>query len=342
MWEKALRSWGGWPWVMALLLVALLVQVGLYVGAEGLWFVDVGHWGAFRLRIGSQLLLGILGALISLILLGGNLWWAYRLPAIMASELSASPQSQAGRAGLGLRSLLSLSFGLCLLISLQLLYLGQVFSSYWSWNASVYNPTPPLPLWAKPAAIQALVTGVLAQPWQLVAVAVVAIALLLVPRFSVTLAAWVTSIGLGGVLAEQWTKVLPALNPVPFNRVDPLFGRDISFYVLRLPCLEVLLFWGVSLIFFALVSVTLVYLLAGNSLSQGRFLGFTPAQQRHLYGLGGGLLLSTSLSHWLGRYQILYSQQGVVYGASYTDIHVSLPVYTVLGTMSLLLGLGLL
>jgi uncharacterized membrane protein (UPF0182 family) len=342
MWEKELWNWRGWPWVIALLALTLLGQVGAYVWAEGLWFLDVGYWGAFRLRIGSQLILGVGAGLTSLGLLLGNLWWAYRLPPLLASALSASPQSQARQAGLGLRSLLSLSLGLCCLISLQLLYLGQVFSSYWSWTASVYNPTPPLPLWARPAAIQALIAEVLAQPWQLLAVAVVAISLLLVPRFSMTVAAVVTSLGLGGVLAQQWAKVLAALNPAPFNQTDPLFGRDISFYALRLPGLEVLLFWVLSLIFFALVSVTVVYLLSGNSLSQGRFLGFTPAQQRHLYGLGGCLLLCTSLSHWLGRYQVLYSQQGVVYGASYTDIHVNLPVSTVLGAVALLLGLGLL
>jgi uncharacterized membrane protein (UPF0182 family) len=342
MLEKQLRTWGGWPWIIGLFGLGLLGQAGAYILAEGLWFQDLGHLGAFRLRIGSQVLLGSVGAIASLGLLLGNLAWAFRQPVILASELSASPRNEAQRAGLGLRSLLSLSLGLALLMGLQLLYLGQVFSSYWALTASVYNPTPPLPLWAKPAAIQSLVSELLAQPWQLAAVAVVAIALLLVPRFSTTFAATVTGLGLGGILAEQWTKILPALNPVPFSQADPLFNRDISFYVLRLPCLEVLMFWGISLIFFALVSVTLIYLLSGDSLSHGRFLGFTPAQQRHLYGLGGVLLLFTSLSHWLGRYQMLYSQRGVVYGASYTDIHISLPLYTALGGMSLVLGLGLL
>ncbi|WP_008311824.1 UPF0182 family protein [Leptolyngbya sp. PCC 6406] len=355
MLEKQLRHWGGWPWVIGLLALGLGLPVGAYFGAEWLWFLDVGHSDAFRLRMGSQIILALLGSGLSLVLLGGNLALAYRLPPVIASDLSASPSSRSHfstpsgsaprplkRVGLGLGSLLGLALTLSLLISLQLLYLGQVFVSYWSLTASVYNPTPPLPLWAKPAAIQALAQQLLAQPWQLFALAVGAIALLLLPRFSLIVAALFTSAGLGGIMAEQWTKVLPALNPVSFQRLDPLFGRDIGFYVFQLPCLEVLQFWGISLIFFALVSVTLVYLLSGNSLSQGRFLGFTPTQQRHLYGLGGLLLLGTSFNHWLGRYQTLYSQRGVVYGASYTDVHVSLPVYALLSLMALLLGLGLL
>jgi hypothetical protein len=47
MWEKELWNWRGWPWVIALLALTLLGQVGAYVWAEGLWFLDVGYWGRF-------------------------------------------------------------------------------------------------------------------------------------------------------------------------------------------------------------------------------------------------------------------------------------------------------
>ncbi len=340
MLEKQLHNWRGWPWIVGILLAAGGFQVGTYIWAETLWFQEVGHVAAFYLRIGGQVGLGIMGTLSSLLFLGGNLLLAKQLPPLMASPVAKGNGGGQAR-GLGLRSLLLTAFGLALLISLQLFYLGRVFLSYWDLTASVYNPTPPIPLWAKPAALQALIQQLMAQPWQLVAVGGVTLALMLIPRFTTVLAAGVASLGLGGILAQQWTKVLPALDPVPFQRVDPQFGQDLSFYILRLPGWEVVQFWGISLVFFALASVTLRYLLAGDTLSQGRFQSFTPAQQRHLYGLGGLLLLGTSLSHWLGRYQTLYSQRGAVYGASYTDIHVSLPIYGLLGLFSLGLGLAM-
>ncbi|HZG40050.1 MAG TPA: UPF0182 family protein, partial [Nodosilinea sp.] len=76
-----------------------------------------------------------------------------------------------------------------------------------------------------------------------------------------------------------------------------------------------------------------------NTLSQGRFYGFSFQQQQHLYTLAGLLFLTTSFSHWLGRYEVLYSQEGVVYGAGYTHIHVMLPVNWVLAILTLGLGL---
>ena len=44
--------------------------------------------------------------------------------------------------------------------------------------------------------------------------------------------------------AGQWETVLRFLNGQPFNVPDPLFGRDISFYVFRLPLLETLYSWS--------------------------------------------------------------------------------------------------
>ncbi|MGB5971705.1 MAG: UPF0182 family protein, partial [Nodosilinea sp.] len=165
------------------------------------------------------------------------------------------------------------------------------------------------------------------------------VAFLIYPRQLGRLAAVLMSLGYGLVLAKQWPSVLLALNPVPFDRVEPVFNRDIAFYIFRLPVLHLLEFWIIGTLFFTLVSVYLVYLLAENTLSQGRFYGFSLPQQRHLYTLAGLLFLATSFSHWLGRYEVLYSREGVVYGAGYTHIHVLLPVSWALAILTLLLGL---
>jgi len=319
----------------------LIVQVCVYFWAEGLWFQDVGYSDVFWLRVLSQIALGLFGATLSLIVLWSNLSLAQRFPTPSPAARSTDAKRRSP-AGLGLSALLGLGGGLALLIGVQMLYLGRVVTSYWALTSSVYNPAPPLPLWAKPVAIAEVLRQLVSYPWQLLALALVAIAFLLLPRFCTAIAAIFTSLALGIVLAEQWTKVLTAINPVPFGATDPLFDHDISYYLFRLPFLEVVEFWLISLMFFALVSVMLRYLLSGESLSNGRFPGFAPRQQRHLYGLAGVLLLATSLSHWLGRYEILYSPQGVVYGASYTDVHVGLPVYTGLSIIALCLGMALL
>ncbi|MEO1294324.1 MAG: UPF0182 family protein [Cyanobacteria bacterium J06636_16] len=342
MLEKRLRYWSGWPWIVGIVGSCLILQAASYFWAEGLWFQDAGYASVFALRLRSQVLLGLCGGGLSLAVLWGNLALTRRFPSPSSSPRSPEPDQQSRSAGIGLLPLLTASTALGLLLGIQMLYLGRVVYSYWSLTASLYNPAPPLPLWAKPAAIQAVLSQLINYPWQLIALLLVAIAFLLLPQFCTAIAAIFTSVALGLVLSEQWTKVLTAINPVPFGERDPLFNHDISYYLLRLPFLEVVEFWFISLVFFLLVSVTLTYILSGNSLSHGRFRGFSSPQQRHLYGLGSVLLLATSLNHWLGRYEILYSAQGVVYGASYTDVHVDLPVYTGLSIIALLLGLGML
>ncbi len=344
MLEKRLRYWAGWPWIVAIGGGLLIVLAIAYFWAEGLWFQDAGYSQIFALRVRTQILLGLAIAALSFALLRGNLMLAQRLPAPISqrppADAFARPRSvEARQIGIGLLPLLTISGGLGLLMGIQMLYLGRVVASYWALTSSVYNAAPPLPLWAKPAAIRAVLQQLVTYPWQAVALLVVALAFVFVPRFCTVIAAVFASMALGVAMAEQWTKVLTAINPAAFNAVDPLFENDIRYYVFRLPFLELVEFWLISLMFFALASVLLVYVLSGDSLSNGRFPGFTPAQQRHLYGLGGVLLLATSFNHWLGRYEILYSPQGVVYGASYTDVHVGLPVYTALSVMALVLGI---
>lgn len=342
MLEKRLRYWSGWPWVVTVTLGFLFLWGTAYFWAEGLWFQDVGYSSIFRLRVISQVALGALAFTLSVLVLWGNLSLTKRFPPPPSSPRMSATGMPLRQPGLGLFSLLTLSIGLAFAMGIQMLYLGRVVSSYWSLTASVYNPAPPLPLWAKPEAIRAVFVQLVTYPLQLAALLLVAIAFIFLPRFCTAIAAIFTSLALGLILSEQWTKVLTAIKPVSFGRTDPLFEQDISYYLFRLPFLEVIEFWFISLIFFTLVSVTLLYLLSGNSLSNGRFPGFSPKQQRHLYGLGGVLLLATSLNHWLGRYEILYSPQGVVYGASYTDVTVGLRVYTVLSMVSLLLGIAML
>jgi len=342
MLEKRLRHWSGWPWVAAIIGGCLLLQAIAYFWAEGLWYQDVGYSNAFELRVLSQVVLGSIASTLSIVVLMSNLALTRRFPTPSPSPQVQEPSKRSRQPGIGLFPLLLASSGLALMMGIQMLYLGRVVSSYWSITSSVYDPAPPLPLWAKPAAIEAVFRQLIAYPWQLIALAIVAVAFVFLPRFCTAIAAIFASGALGLALSEQWTKVLTAINPVAFGAVDPLFENDISYYIFRLPFLEVLEFWFLSLMLFTLASVTLIYLLSGDSLSNGRFPGFSPQQQRHLYGLGGVLLLATSLNHWLGRYEILYSPQGVVYGASYTDVHVSLPVYTSLSIISLLLGLAML
>lgn len=333
-------STGRFPpwWQVGLVVVAGLIALdfGVYLIGETLWFQEVDYLEVFKLRIQAQIGLAVLAFGLSLTFMLLNLELAFSLkPQPVPPDATTSNVK-----GYGLRWLLLLAVGLSLLMGIQLIYQGQVAASYWQPTYTLYNAAPPLPLWAKPEALLQLVTGIGAQPWQLIALSTSTLAALIRPKAFTRLAALLMSLGFGLILSEHWAKVLLARNPVPFSQNDPIFDQDIGFYIFRLPVLELLQFWLIGLFFFVLVAVSLVYLLAGKSLSRGRFYGFSLRQQRHLYALAGGLLLATSLNHWLARFQILFELDGVVYGAGYTDVHVRLPANTLLCSLSLLLGLS--
>ncbi|HEY9643871.1 MAG TPA: UPF0182 family protein, partial [Coleofasciculaceae cyanobacterium] len=248
---------------------------------------------------------------------------------------------------MGLLRLLPLTLLLSVAIGALLVHHGQIALNHWHPNGvprpiAIAPPTPlhPVALWQH--IQQAIGQMGTAEVGQAVAALGMAIGLLIYPRWALGAIALFMSLCFSLIASGQWATVLLSQSPSRFNQTEPLFGQDIGFYVFALPVWELLEFWLMGLMGVALLSVSLIYLLSGNSLSQGYFPGFSPAQQRHLYGLGSLLLLAVSLGYWLDRYTLLYSPEGATYGASYTSVSTELPVYTGLSIFALLLAVVLL
>lgn len=337
-------------WVgLGLLLTLLLLDAIVNLMAEGFWFAEVNYLTVFWLRLQSQFWLGLLPIFLTLLFTWGNLILADRTASLATLDQLRPGLGRAGRSTLkqpksgfyrfGLSRLLLFSLVLSLLVGVQLIYQGELAADFWRQTTSLYEVATPLPLWPKLRSLTALGQILINRPALGIALAVSTVAFLIYPRQLSRLAAMLMSLGFGLILAKQWPTILLALNPTPFNQLDPIFNRDISFYIFRLPVLHLLEFWLIGILFFTLVNVYLIYLLRDNSLSQGYFLGFSPPQRRHLYTLAGCLFLTTSFSHWLGRYEILYAPDGVVYGAGYSHVHVILPAQWILTIFSLVLGL---
>jgi uncharacterized membrane protein (UPF0182 family) len=324
-------------WILLGVAVLMGMDIITYFLAEGLWFQSVNYLSAFWLRLQMQIGLGVLTLVGSFGFAIANLLQAQTLS---FKEHCLLPTTAKRHAGIGLSGLLPLAFALAFSLAVLLLYHGQLAAT--RWHSQVEAALPPLPLWLNFQTSWQIAQQVWGQPWQVALLLGGAIAFLLSPRVMGAIGTLAISFSFGMVLSEQWSRFLPALNPTLFNQADPVFNQDISFYIFRLPVLELIEFWISGLLLFTLILVTLTYLLSGNSLSQGRFIGFSPEQQRHLYGLAGGLLMATALNHWLNCYELLYSTQSVNYGASFTDIHVDLPVQTGLSVISLVLALAML
>ncbi|WP_309738188.1 UPF0182 family protein, partial [Chamaesiphon sp. OTE_20_metabat_361] len=337
---------------IALILLYLAIELIARLGAEMLWFEEVGYLPMYLLRVQAQGLLGVGIFGLTTGYLFGNLSLAQRLkspdPApldrqqVAQNRLNLDSQARRIPRVLNLRWLLLLTISLSLLIGLLLTHYLQAVVSQWSIDPTLPDITPPSPRLLHLDALVQIAKQSVTQGWMVVGGVLISIAMLIYPRYLLRSIAAILSLAIALVISRQWTRVLPYFQATAFGHRDPVFDRDIGDYIFGLPVAELVEFWLMGMCLYGFIAVLLTYLLSGDSLSRGKFLGFSRAQQRHLYGLGGSLMLVVSFSYWLSCHELLYSLRGVSFGASYTDINVLLPAEAGLGILSLTLGLYLL
>lgn len=139
------------------------------------------------------------------------------------------------------------------------------------------------------------------------------------------LAAFAVAILYGFAGASQSMGVLQLLNRVPFGVSDPIFGRDIGWFVFVLPQISAWLGMIRGLLLISLVGAVPIYLFRGlvHLAPRARI---DPPADRHIALLVVGLLITTALKIWLVRIPgLLYSTTGPLVGASYTDLHARYP-----------------
>ena len=134
--------------------------------------------------------------------------------------------------------------------------------------------------------------------------------------------------------AMHWESALLYFNGSPFGIQDPLLGKDIGFYLFRLPAFDAIYRWFLVSLGLMLVATAFVYLLYGGVQYGENGLSVHAAAKVHLSVLLALLLLVQSGGYLLDAYKLLYSHNGVVFGAGYTDIHARLPALRVLAVLA--------
>jgi len=131
---------------------------------------------------------------------------------------------------------------------------------------------------------------------------------------------------IGAQIAANWQQLALWQNAVPYaadgSAVDPIFGRDISFYLFSLPVLRLAQGLGILLLGGATVLAALRYLPAIGARGLG---GVGTLPRLHLALLVGGILLVTAYGYQLDKLDLVYSQNGVATGVSYTDATARIP-----------------
>jgi uncharacterized membrane protein (UPF0182 family) len=109
-----------------------------------------------------------------------------------------------------------------------------------------------------------------------------------------------------------------------FGLPDPIFGRDVGFYVFRLPFYEMIQNGLAGLTFTTFLLISIVYM----SLGVFRLGGFS-AERKNWAGIGhAAILFAFFVGNWgwgyyLDRFDLLYATRGVVYGVGYTAYHIT-------------------
>jgi uncharacterized membrane protein (UPF0182 family) len=126
--------------------------------------------------------------------------------------------------------------------------------------------------------------------------------------------------------SASWLVVLKGFNGVPIGTRDPLFGRDISFYLFRLPLISGVLGTLITLTFLSIVAVAVMYWMRNDITLPPRRASAKPRAARHLGVLMVVLFVLIAARLWIvATASLLYSTTGPLLGASYTDVHVALP-----------------
>ncbi|MBI3675597.1 MAG: UPF0182 family protein, partial [Proteobacteria bacterium] len=141
-----------------------------------------------------------------------------------------------------------------------------------------------------------------------------------------------TLVALNGT--SNWNLALNYIYQVPYGQSDPLYGNDFSFYLLSLPALVAVKDWMLLVLALSALLATVVYSACGEIVLDARRRFVSTAALAHGSVLLGLFFAVEAWSFDLDRYRLLYGDNGVVVGASYTDVHVGLPILMVLIALS--------
>ncbi len=143
------------------------------------------------------------------------------------------------------------------------------------------------------------------------------------------------------IASASWMTILMALNGTAVGETDPMLGRDVGFYLFRLPAISGVLSSLVVLTVLSLISSALLYVSRGQISRPTRSISADAPASRHLGALVILLLVVFAVQLWfVDASSLLYSSTGPLVGASYADVHASLPGIR-LSAVAALIAVGL-
>ncbi len=281
---------------VVLFLVFVVGGFVLDLWTDAIWFTSVGYDAVFWTRIGTQVALLLGGLVVALVFLLVNIWIARRLSPPPAANGRGTVRTLFERMGEAARTADRGGWT-------SGRYRGpddevDPFSGWGTLGGRGGRPVGP-----RPVTIEADLPDLT----PLASWAIVLLAVLL-------------AVGIASAVSGAWETIQLFIHRVPYAPsgppvVDPVFGRDISFFLFDLPFLRLVQSLLNGLLLAALIVTLATYLVGGL---RGTFVFTTPVRV-HLAVLVGLYLLSIAAGYQLDKFELVYSTRGVATGVSYTD-----------------------
>ncbi len=144
---------------------------------------------------------------------------------------------------------------------------------------------------------------------------------------------------MGSQASTSWETFLKFLHATKFGVADPIFSKDAGFYVFGLPLYDFLQGWYLFSVVIVFLGVVFSYFKDQAIGLQGNHFEVNQKARVHLAILGGLFFLGIALVFRLNLYDLMYSNAGVAYGASYADVHAQIPAYWAVLITSLIVAI---
>ncbi|MEA2624652.1 MAG: uncharacterized protein QOD06_697 [Candidatus Binatota bacterium] len=155
-------------------------------------------------------------------------------------------------------------------------------------------------------------------------------------RLLVLAPAVIAAVLVGIAQAAAWDTYLLWWNAAPAGQTDPIFGRDVGFYLFSLPVYRSLFGFAMAVVVLAILLVAAVFWLRNAIDLRDVTRTLSPAVVGAVSLALAAFFVVKAGGHWLARYELLLDRDGAVFGVGYTGATVRLPLLW----LSLLVSLG--
>ena len=155
-------------------------------------------------------------------------------------------------------------------------------------------------------------------------------------KYLIMIAVFVVSMIIGFTNSVNWELFLRFFNSSSFEVSDPIFNRDLSFYIFDYPIYTYiqkgLLAIAVLCAIFTFFIIFINSAFAGKQFSESKIL------KKQIPVIFAIIFLLISMGILFSRWGVLFSTQGVVFGAGFTDVNVKILAYMIMAILGFLIS----